>query len=32
MGLFDKFLKKEEPISLPELNVGDDAIVAIADG
>ena len=32
MGLFDKFLKKEEPVNLPELNLGDDAIVAIADG
>ena len=32
MGLFDKFFKKEETIDLPELNVGDDAIVAIADG
>ncbi len=32
MGLFDKFFKKEEEIVLPELNVADDAIVAIADG
>ena len=32
MGLFDKFLKKEEPINLPELNVSDEAIVALADG
>ena len=32
MGLFDKFLKKEEPISLPELDLDDSAIVAIADG
>ena len=32
MGLFDKFFKKEETIDLPELNVGDGAIVAIADG
>jgi PTS system glucose-specific IIA component len=32
MGLFDKFLKKEEPVSLPELNLDDSAIVAIADG
>ena len=32
MGLFDKFLKKEEPINLPELNVDDEAIVALADG
>lgn len=30
MGLFDKFLKKEEV--LPELNVSDSDIVAIADG
>ena len=32
MGLFDKFLKREEPISLPELDLDDSAIVAIADG
>ncbi len=33
MGLFDKLFKKEEEvITLPELNVSDDAIVAIADG
>ena len=32
MGLFDKFLKKEETISLPELDLDDSAIVAIADG
>ena len=32
MGLFDKFLKKEVPVSLPELNLDDSAIVAIADG
>ena len=32
MGLFDRFLKKEEPISLPELDLDDSAIVAIADG
>lgn len=32
MGLFDKLFKKEEEIVLPELNVSDDAIVALADG
>ena len=32
MGLFDKLLKKEEPINLPELNVSDEDIVALADG
>lgn len=32
MGLFDKLFKKEEEINLPELNVNDEAIVAIADG
>ena len=32
MGLFDKLFKKEEEVKLPELNVSDDAIVAIADG
>lgn len=32
MGLFDKFFKKEETISLPELDLDDSAIVAIADG
>lgn len=32
MGLFDKLLKKEEKVVLPELNVGDEDIVAIADG
>ena len=33
MGLFDKFIKKEEPVSLPALeNVADEDIVAIADG
>ena len=32
MGLFDKLFNKEEKIELPELNVADDAIVAIADG
>ncbi|MBQ1299994.1 MAG: PTS glucose transporter subunit IIA [Erysipelotrichaceae bacterium] len=31
MGLFDKLFKKEEEV-LPELNVDDSAIVAIADG
>ncbi len=31
MGLFDKLFKKEEEV-LPELNVADSAIVAIADG
>ena len=32
MGLFDKFLKKEEEINLPALEVADDEIVALADG
>ena len=32
MGLFDRFLKKEEEVQLPELHVSDEAIVAIADG
>ena len=32
MGLLDKLFKKEEEIVLPELNVSDDAIVALADG
>lgn len=33
MGLFDKLLKKKpEEVILPELNVSDEAIVAIADG
>ena len=32
MGFFDKLLKKEEVIDLPELNVDDAAIVALADG
>ena len=32
MGLFDKLFKKEEEIVLPELNVSDDDIVALADG
>ena len=32
MGLFDKLFKKEEEVVLPELNVGDDDIVALADG
>ena len=32
MGLFDKLLKKEEPINLEELNVSDEDIVALADG
>ena len=31
MGLFDKYLKKEE-VNLPELNVSDEEIVAVADG
>jgi PTS system glucose-specific IIA component len=32
MGFFDKLFKKEEEISLPPVEVGDDAIVAVADG
>lgn len=32
MGLFDKLFKKEEEVVLPELNVSDDDIVALADG
>ena len=33
MGLFDKFLKKEEAVVLPELTgITDEDIVAIADG
>ena len=32
MGLFDKLFKKEEEVTLPELNVDDSAVVAIADG
>lgn len=32
MGLFDKLFKKEEEINLPELNVSDEDIVALADG
>ena len=33
MGLFDKLLKKEEAVVLPELeNVSDEDIVALADG
>ena len=32
MGLFDKLFKKEEEVTLPELNVDNSAIVAIADG
>ena len=32
MGLFDKLLKKEEVVVLPELNVSDEDIVALADG
>ena len=33
MGLFDKLLKKEETVALPELeNVSDEDIVALADG
>ena len=32
MGLFDKLFKKEEEVKLPEINVDDGAIVALADG
>ncbi len=32
MGLLDKIIKKEEEAVLPEVNVADDEIVAIADG
>ncbi len=32
MGLLDKIFKKEEEAVLPEVNVADDEIVAIADG
>lgn len=32
MGLFDKLFKREEQVVLPELNVSDGDIVAIADG
>ena len=32
MGLFDRLFRKEEEVKLPELNVSDDDIVAIADG
>ena len=32
MGLFDKLFKKEEEISLPAVEVSDEAIVAVADG
>ena len=32
MGLFDKLFKKEEEVALPELNVSDEDIVALADG
>lgn len=32
MGFLDKLLKKEESIDLPELNLDDSAIVALADG
>ena len=32
MGLFDKLFKKEEEVVLPELNVSDEDIVALADG
>ena len=32
MGLFDKLFKKEEEVVLPELKVGDEDIVALADG
>ena len=32
MGLFDKLFKKEQEVVLPELNVADSDIVAIADG
>lgn len=31
MGLFDRLFRKEEAV-LPELHVGDEAIVALADG
>ena len=32
MGIFEKLFKKEEEIKLPPIEVGDDAIVAVADG
>ena len=32
MGLFDRLFKKEEEPKLPELNIPDNQIVAIADG
>ncbi|MBQ6493463.1 MAG: PTS glucose transporter subunit IIA [Erysipelotrichaceae bacterium] len=32
MGFLDKLLKKEETVELPELNLDDSAIVALADG
>lgn len=32
MGLFDDLFKKEEKVELPELNVSDSDVVAIADG
>lgn len=32
MGLFDKLFKKEEATKLPDLNIPDNQIVAIADG
>ena len=32
MGLFDKLFKNQEEVVLPELNVGDEDIVALADG
>ncbi|MBR4456994.1 MAG: PTS glucose transporter subunit IIA [Solobacterium sp.] len=32
MGLFDKLFKKEAELSLPAVEVSDEAIVAVADG
>lgn len=32
MGIFDKLFKKEEKYYLPEINVDDETIVAMADG
>ena len=32
MGLFDKLFKNQEEVVLPELNVSDEDIVALADG
>ena len=32
MGLFDRFFRREEKVVLPELNVPDGDIVALADG